>query len=986
MRRNIWHRALSLLAAVMMLAASLPVSAFAQEIPEENPAAIRTGIQPEEEAEAEDVNDLQEDAAPAEAAEPEADEPAPAALPQAAPQPEEPAAAETGSAAQGVAVNGQNFPDAVFRAWILNPANLNGAGQDGTLTEDELQAVTAMDVSNQGIASLKGIEYFTNLESLNCRGNQLTQLDVNANRQLKNLNAKANWLTSLTLRLPLLKGLYVGENQLTTLDVTGCPSLIDLNFERNMITQIDISGNPELIQLYSRSNLLTSLDLSHNTKLVFIETFDNKLTEIDVSMLSELRFLHIDHNRLTTLDMSHNPKLEDSGFVGRNNDLRTLILPNVPGLKVDTEDFLEQDPIVGSERSEWFYDSQFTQPIREEYIPGNGQTVYARRVPNRYTVRFSANGGAGSMDSLNSEYGQQFQLPAARFTRTGYTFTGWNTWTNGTGTAYADGQQVSNLGGEKWDGDKVDLYAQWRPNAYTIQYQARGSEGSMQPTQAVYNADVKLADCQFHRPSEVFAGWSTRPDGPVEYQNGQTVRNLTAEDGGVVNLYAVWKGDSAMEQLSQTFAGYDPQNYIGEDWDALEAAYEAGRAGIEAAAGTAEKQAALEKAQSAMAQIPAKQTRADEIINAWETEFSQILALSATQIPPEQSADMALRARQAVEKARPEALAVYSSLTTPEGRAEAAALAQPALDFQVNALTDFAAAMDWLDGVKELYAMEPAQVTSAQAGQLARALEEYQTLAAQSSIQPAILQRLTAHRALAEAKQQAVEQLETRYQELAQAGKSQQLKAALEEGKTKIEAAATSDAVSESLAQAVKQLEAAKPNPTQTPQPTATPNPTQTPQPTATPNPTATPQPTQTPNPTATPEPTQAPSSTAAPQPTRKPETPSAQQAPQPTQAPATVPAANQSGTQQAVIRPSKPRAEQPAQSPEPTQAPQPTQTPQPTAVPEEQPEPTAAPENSEATAPAAKTGKPLPLLIAAGVAAVAAVAALIWKLTRKKQ
>lgn len=616
----------------MMLAASLPVSAFAQEIPEENPAAIRTGIQPEEEVEAEDVNDRQEDAAPAEAAEPGADEPVEAALLQAAPQPEEPAAAETGSAAQGVAVNGRNFPDAAFRAWILNPANLNGAGQDGTLTEDELQAVTSMDVSNQGIASLKGIEYFTNLESLNCRGNQLTQLDVNANRQLKNLNAKANWLTSLTLRLPLLKGLYVGENQ------------------------------------------------------------------------------------LTTLDMSHNPKLEDSGFVGRNNDLRTLILPNVPGLQVDTEDFLEQDPIVGSERSEWFYDSQFTQPIREEYIPGNGQTVYARRVPNRYTVRFSANGGAGSMDSLNSEYGQQFQLPAARFTRTGYTFT----------------------------------------------------------------------------------GWSTRPDGPVEYQNGQTVRNLTAEDGGVVNLYAVWKRDSAMEQLSQSFAGYDQQNYIGEDWNALEAAYEAGRAGIEAAAGTAEKQAALEKAQAAMAQIPAKQARADEIINAWETE------------------DRSGRHFRRGER-------------------------KPCTG-----------------------------------------------------------------------------------------------------GK--------------------KQLEAAKPNPTQTPQPTATPNPT------------------------ATPEPTRTPRSTAAPQPTRKPETPSAQQAPQPTQAPAIVPAADQTGNQQAVIRPSKPQAEQPAQSPEPTQALQPTQTPQPTAAPEEQPEPTAAPENSEATAPAAKTGKPLTLLIAAGVAAVAAVAALIWKLTRRER
>ena len=94
----------------------------------------------------------------------------------------------------------------------------------------------------------------------------------------------------------------------------------------------------------------------------------------------------------------------------------------------------------------------------------------------------------------------------------------------------------------------------------------------------------QLPATRFTRTDYTFTGWSTRPDGPVEYQNGQTVRNLTAEDGDVVNLYAVWKSDSEMEQLSQSFAGYDRQNYIGEDWNALEAAYEAGRAGIEAAA------------------------------------------------------------------------------------------------------------------------------------------------------------------------------------------------------------------------------------------------------------------------------------------------------------------------------------------------------------------------------------------------------------------
>ncbi|OUN16960.1 hypothetical protein B5G38_03855 [Gemmiger sp. An87] len=64
-------------------------------------------------------------------------------------------------------------------------------------------------------------------------------------------------------------------------------------------------------------------------------------------------------------------------------------------------------------------------------------------------MRFSANGGAGSMDSVNTEYGQQFQLPQAGFTRTGYTFIGWNTWPDGSGTAYENGQQVSNLGGKR---------------------------------------------------------------------------------------------------------------------------------------------------------------------------------------------------------------------------------------------------------------------------------------------------------------------------------------------------------------------------------------------------------------------------------------------------------------------------------------------------------------------------------------------------------
>ena len=635
------------------------------------------------------------------------------------------------SAQQGVQISEENFPDAAFRAWLLRPENLNGIGQDGVLTQEELQTVTAINVKNQGIASWQGIEYFT---------------------QLKNLNAGSNQRTSLTLKLPVLEGLYVAYNQ------------------------------------------------------------------------------------LTTLDMSHNPKLEDSGFVGRNNDLRTLVLPNVPGLQVDTEDFLEQDPIVGSERSEWFYDSQYTQPIRGKYIPGNGQTVYARRVPNRYTVRFYANGGVGSMDPLNSEYGQQFQLPQAGFTRTGYHFAGWNTWPDGSSTAYANGQQVSNLGGAKMDGDKADLYAQWKANSYNIRYEAAGGQGDMQPTPAIYDTAVNLASCQFTKDGQLFAGWSTRPDGPVEYEDGQSVKNLTAENGATVTLYAVWM-DQTMLELYHAYADYDKQEYIGEDWNAIESAYQEGQTAIEAAAGSSEKQTALAEAKARMAGIPKKEARVSEITDGWQTAFEPVFALAATQPAPEESAAAAKSAWQAVDMSWPEALVDYSSLKTQEGKNEAAGLAYPQIKPKAAELTNFARAMDWLNAASDLYALEPEQVTSDKADRLALVMEEYEQLAAQSSIQPAIAARLAGHQALAQTKKDAVAELESRYRALMENNYSQEALAQLDDilqaAKAQVESSADADAAQEIVLQGTEQMEQVKPEP----KPTQTPNPTPTPTPTPEPHP-----------------------------------------------------------------------------------------------------------------------------------------------------
>jgi len=74
-------------------------------------------------------------------------------------------------------------------------------------------------------------------------------------------------------------------------------------------------------------------------------------------------------------------------------------------------------------------------------------------------ITFDANGGTGNMAAQSFDYGIAQSLSANSFTRTGYTFAGWNTEENGSGTGYANGQSVSFSPVN--DGDSIILYAQW---------------------------------------------------------------------------------------------------------------------------------------------------------------------------------------------------------------------------------------------------------------------------------------------------------------------------------------------------------------------------------------------------------------------------------------------------------------------------------------------------------------------------------------------
>ena len=137
-----------------------------------------------------------------------------------------------------VGIDKTNFPDDNFWNYLLE----QDYGKDGVLTEAEIRNITVMDVSEKEIKSLKGIEYFTALRTLNCSDNELTELDISGNTALDTLDCGFNELTAL-----------------------------------------DISKNTELTYLRCIGNSLTSLDLSKNTALTYLQCYGDDLTALDIS-------------------------------------------------------------------------------------------------------------------------------------------------------------------------------------------------------------------------------------------------------------------------------------------------------------------------------------------------------------------------------------------------------------------------------------------------------------------------------------------------------------------------------------------------------------------------------------------------------------------------------------------------------------------------------------------------------------------------------
>ncbi|NEG89826.1 InlB B-repeat-containing protein [Bifidobacterium aerophilum] len=198
-------------------------------------------------------------------------------------------------------------------------------------------------------------------------------------------------------------------------------------------------------------------------------------------------------------------------------------------------------------------------PITCTNSGGNVNSVDCRALVSKFIgaiyiplIRFDGNGATSGSVGTDGPHMQNNDLEAdwlytmrkSPYARTGYTFTGWNTKANGSGTWYQPGDVV-NMGKAATLDDMKDakrtslaLYAQWTADPITIRYDGNGATSGTTASQTTgRNVPIAISQNGFTWNSHEFQGWNTKADGTgTSYKPGD--KHAFSSN---TTLYAQWK-------------------------------------------------------------------------------------------------------------------------------------------------------------------------------------------------------------------------------------------------------------------------------------------------------------------------------------------------------------------------------------------------------------------------------------------------------------
>lgn len=232
--------------------------------------------------------------------------------------------------------------------------------------------------------------------------------------------------------------------------------------------------------------------------------------------------------------------------------------PNTTGSTPDTTGVTGQDVTIaqngftrpGYTFTGWARDRRTDPSLqpggRYTLTPGT-TTLWAQWKADPAHLIYNSNSGSTSQTRrTDGVVDQTLTVIANPFTRTGYTFTGWNTQADGRGKAYAAGNGFRLVADPKSNPvNTTVLYAQWRINRVALKFDPNGGTGGYPDitvdafTTVTIPADAKEPKVQ--RPGFRFTGWAMKPTPGA----GDTILSpgkgtVSMPDRGSITVYAQW--------------------------------------------------------------------------------------------------------------------------------------------------------------------------------------------------------------------------------------------------------------------------------------------------------------------------------------------------------------------------------------------------------------------------------------------------------------
>jgi uncharacterized repeat protein (TIGR02543 family) len=167
-------------------------------------------------------------------------------------------------------------------------------------------------------------------------------------------------------------------------------------------------------------------------------------------------------------------------------------------------------------------------------MPPNAVTLFAQWSANANNLVYNANGGSGAPSTSVATTDSTTTVSATVPTRSGYSFTGWNTAANGGGASYATGASFT------MPTTHLTLFAQWTLATYQVLYNANGGSGAPSTSSGVYLSNITLSSVAPTYAGYTFLGWGTLADGSgTNYAAGRSF-SVPAQN---TTLFAVWVAD-----------------------------------------------------------------------------------------------------------------------------------------------------------------------------------------------------------------------------------------------------------------------------------------------------------------------------------------------------------------------------------------------------------------------------------------------------------